>query len=327
MQFFLTNTLLALRQIIMLYVVACLGLAAERLSWFREQAARLCTPLLLYVVTPCVILRSFLEMEYSPAAVRGLGISLACGLLLHTAGIAFSEPFFRRPLSPETDPILHYAAIYGNCGYMALPLAQAMVGSQGVFYCSVVILAFQLFCFTHGEFVMSGGIPHLRASAPLPPASSPLPPLWRRLILNAGVISVSIGLPLFLLRVPVPELLKQPIASVASMNTPLAMLMFGAYLSRTRFSSLLRSKKIILAAFLKLLAIPAAVMGALLLFGIRGPLLHALLISASAPSANNTVVFAARHGRDAGYAAQVVALISILSVITMPLTIAVGLSV
>ena len=110
------------------------------------------------------------------------------------------------------------------------------------------------------------------------------------------------------------------------MNSPLAMLMFGAYLSHTQFSSILRSKKLIIATGLKLLAIPAVVMSALLLFGVRGPLLNALLISASAPSANNTVVFAARHGRDTGYAAQVVALISILSIITMPLMIAVGLS-
>ena len=330
---FLANALLALKQIIMLYLIAGMGVAAERLRWFPESTARLCTKLLMFAITPCVVLRSFFEMENTPEALRGLAISFACGVLMHVTGIALSEPFFRGRKSPETDSVLHYAAIYGNCGYMALPLAQAMVGSQGVFYCSIVILTFQLFCFTHGEFVMAGGVVRRQKAGekkqenlPLNPDAPPLPPLWRRLLINAGVLSVAVGLPLFLLRVPVPALLQQPISSVASMNSPLAMIMFGAYLSRTQFSSILRSKKLILATGLKLLAVPAVVMGALLSFGVRGPLLHALLISASAPSANNTVIFAARHGRDAGYAAQVVGLISMLSIVTMPLMIAVGLS-
>jgi len=325
MHLFLTNALLALRQVVMLYLIALAGLAAERLRWFPESTARLCTKLLLFIVTPCVVLRSFMEMEYSPEALRGLGISFACGVLLHAAGIALTEPFFRGRKTPETDSVLRFASIYGNCGYMALPLTQAMVGGQGVFYGSVVIIAFQMFAYTHGEYVMSGAGKKQEGGS-LTPNSSPLPPLWRRLLLNAGVISVTIGLPLFLLQVPVPELITKPIASVAGMNSPLAMLIFGAYLSRTRFSSILRSKKLILAAALKLIAVPAVVMSALLLFGVRGPLLNALLISASAPSANNTVIFAARHGHDTGYAAQVVALISMLSVVTMPLMIAVGLS-
>ena len=137
---------------------------------------------------------------------------------------------------------------------------------------------------------------------------------------------MAVGLPIFLLRVPVPALIGTPIASVAAMNSPLAMLMFGAYLSCTRLKGLLRSKKLFLAMAIKLFAVPAVVMAALLLCGVRGALLNAVMIPAAAPPANNTVVFAARHGRDTGYAAQVVSLLSLLSVVTMPLMIALGLS-
>ena len=325
MHLFFTNALIALKQVAMLYVIAGLGLAAERLRWFPEATARLCTKLLLYVVTPCVVVNSFVSIEYSAEAVRGLGISFACGALLHAVGILISEPFFRGGKGREnaaTESVLHFAAIYGNCGYMGLPLAQAMVGPQGVFYVSVVILTFQICSFTHGTFVMSGGVMGKRA-----PIGEPGPQFqWKNLLLNAGVISVAIGLPIFLLRVPVPALVKTPLASVASMNSPLAMLMFGAYLSRTKIMSLLRSKKLFLAMGIKLFALPAVIMGVLLLLRVEPALLGAMLIPAAAPSANNTVVFAARHGRDTGYAAQVVSLFSLVSVITMPLMIALGLS-
>ena len=324
MQLFFTNMLLAMKQVAMLYLIVGIGIIAERLGWFPESTARLCTKLLMYLVMPCVILRAFFEMEYSPEALRDLGISVAGGTLLHVVAIAFSEPFFRSRRAIETDSVLHYAAVYANTGYMGLPLAQAMVGDQGVFYISAVILTFQLFCFTHGEFVMSGGIPGKRQEAG---GKGQGRPLWKKLLFNGAVLSLAVALPLFLLQVPVPELIRQPISSVASINSPMAMLMFGAYLSRTKFSSLLRSKKIFLVAALKLLAVPAAVMGALLLAGVRGPLLNALLIPASAPSATNTVMFAALRDRDTGYAAQVVGVLSILSIVTMPLMIAIGMSI
>ena len=320
MQLFFDNALIALKQVAMLYLIAGLGFAAERLRWFPESTARLCTKLLLYVVTPCVIVNSFVSIEYSAQAVRGLAVSLLCGTLLHGAGILMSEPFFRGRKNAETESILHFASIYGNCGYMGLPLAQAMVGPQGVFYCSVVILTFQVCSFTHGAFVMAGGVLGKRGGAQTKFQ-------WKNLFLNAGVLSVAVGLPVFLLRIPVPPILSTPLACVASMNSPLAMLMFGAYLSRTKFKGLLRSKKLFLAGFIKLFAIPAVVMSALLLFKVPGPLVNAMLISAAAPPANNTVVFAARYGRDSGYAAQVVSLLSLVSIVTMPLMIAVGLSV
>ena len=67
-------------------------------------------------------------------------------------------------------------------------------------------------------------------------------------------------------------------------------------------------------------------LAALLLCGVRGDLLTALLISASAPSAQITVIFAAKYGRDSGYAAQVVSLMNFVSIVTMPLMIAIGMT-
>jgi len=62
------------------------------------------------------------------------------------------------------------------------------------------------------------------------------------------------------------------------------------------------------------------------LLRVEGALLKSMLISASAPSGTNTVLFAGKFGRDAGYASQAVGVISLLSIVTMPLVIALGVS-
>ena len=53
--------------------------------------------------------------------------------------------------TPErTEVMIAYASIYGNVGYMALPLAQAVLGDEGVFYCATGVVVFNIFCF-HGQ--------------------------------------------------------------------------------------------------------------------------------------------------------------------------------
>ncbi|MDR2646663.1 MAG: AEC family transporter [Oscillospiraceae bacterium] len=318
---FLHNAQTALTQVIMLYVMVAIGVIGDRLGWFTSSIAQTCTKLLFFIVTPCVMLRSFFSLENTPQTLRGFAIAVFCGIVMHIVGILLSEPFFRNRSANGSESVLHFASIYGNCGYMALPLAQALAGTEGVFYGSAIILTFQIFSFTHGEYVMSGGIPFQKHGKDgivvnFQPKS---------LLLNAGVLSVLVGLPLFLLRVNVPAALTSPINSIAAMNSPLAMLIFGAHLSHTKLGSVFQNKKIIATIVIKLFAVPACILLVFRLFHAQGDaLVTAVLISASAPSANNTVVFAAKHGRDAGYAAQAVAVVSFLSVLTMPCVIALG---
>ena len=145
---------------------------------------------------------------------------------------------------------------------------------------------------------------------------------WKKLLFNPGTISVAIGLPLYLLEVKLPVVLADPISFIAGLNTPMAMIMFGTYLANTDLKTMFREKKIYLAAALQLLVLPALMLLIFRLCGVTGALLTSCIISASAPTANNTVMFAAKYGRDTGLSSKVVAVITFLSILTMPLMIA-----
>jgi predicted permease len=306
---FFENALTAASQVAVLYIIVAVGCLADKVKFFTENIARQCTNLLFYIITPAVIVKSFLEIEHDSQTVRGFFIALGCGMLLHTVAITINAPLFRKG-DCSKNSVLKFAAIYGNCGYMALPLANAVIGSQGVFYCSTVIISFQVFVFTHGVFIMDNAQGKKKKLN------------YKKIILNPGVLSVSVGLPLFLLGVKLPELIFEPIKYIASMNTPLAMLIFGTYLANTDFKSVFKEKRILLSALMKLIVLPLIMLVFFKLFGIRGELLTALIISASAPSANNTVIYTAKFGNDTSLAAQTVAVISFFSILTMPLMIA-----
>ena len=145
----------------------------------------------------------------------------------------------------------------------------------------------------------------------------------KKLVLNPGVISVLISLPLFIFKVELPTVLDSPLTHISSMQTALAMLIFGTCLAHTKIKDIFKYKKVLIVALMKLIIFPVTMIGIYYLFGLSGTLLVALTISCCAPTANSTVMFAAKYEKDTALAAQVVATVSFISVITMPLLIAV----
>ncbi len=311
---FLQNVAAAAQQVAILYIIVAVGFICDRAKLYTQKAARLTNDLLFYIVTPAIIIESFTSMDYTHENLRNLLISFLGGTLIHIVGIILSLPLFRKG-EESTRCIYKFACVYGNVGYMVLPLASAVLGAEGVFFCSGVLIPFNIFTFTHGVYLMTG-----KGSE-----KSGFNPKW--LILNPGVISVVIGLPLFLLQVKLPEILQTPVSSIASLNTPLAMLMFGTYLSNTDLKKMFLRKETYLTALIKLIAVPLIMFGLLKLMGVSGVLLTALIISASAPTANNTVMFAVKFGRDSEAASQTIAVVSFLSIITMPVMIAISQAV
>lgn len=304
----ISNILIAAEQVAILYVIVAVGAITDKIGVFPEKVGKACTDLLFYIVTPAKIIESFFSLDYSRETALGLFKALGCGALLHTASIIVGILVFKRT-PKDKAAIFKFAAAFGNCGYMGLPLANAVVGSEGVFYCSAVVIMFQVFNFTYGVYAMTAD----KSGFKFEP---------KKLFLNPGVISVIIGMPIFMLSLKLPNIISTPVTQIANLNTPLAMLVFGTFIANANFKTVFKEKGIYLTALAKLIIVPVIVISVLRLVGIRGALLTTLAITASAPPANNTVMFSAKYDRDTALASQTVASVSLISVFTMPIIIA-----
>lgn len=308
---FLRNVLTAATQVGVLYILVAVGFICDKTHIYTEKASRLTNDLLFYIVTPAIIIQSFSSIENTTQNFKNLLLAFLGGTLLHIVGIVITLPFFRKG-NPDSTAVYKYACIYGNVGYMALPLARAVLGTEGVFFCSGVLIPFNIFVFSHGIYLMTG-----KSSG-----KTGFNPKW--FIFNPGVISVALGLPLFLLSIKLPYIIMQPVSYIASLNTPLAMLMFGTYLAKTDLRVMFKRKESYLVAAIKLILLPAVMLFIFKAAGISGTLITALIISASAPSANNTAMFAVKYDKDNAAASQTIAIVSFISIITMPMFIAVS---
>ena len=283
------------------------GYIADKTGIYTEKASKLNTDLLFYIITTSVIINSFISMDNTRDNLKGLGLAILCGMALHLIGAIIVAPLFRKG-DDKTRVIYKFAAMYGNCGYMALPLANAVLGPKGVFFASTSVMCFNLFSFTHGIYILG--------------ATKNDGVNFKKMLINPGTIGVAIGLPLFLSGIQLPTVIDTPLSAFAGMNTPLAMLIFGTYLANTDLKTMFKDKHIYLTALIKLIVLPLIMLGLFKLLDLPQDLRTAMAITSSAPSANNTVVFAGKYDLDTGTASKTVGLVSFISIVTMPIMIA-----
>ena len=304
--------LTALTQVIILYIIAVIGFICHKTGLFTEKAARMTTDLLFYIVTPAAIIRSFVEMEFSKENLKSLWMALFGTFLFHIIAIVLSQLAYIKSKGDNTA-ILKFGAVYGNVGYMGLPLSQAIIGTEGVFYSSAAIITFNIMAFTHGIIIMTKGDKDKKFD-------------FKSLLINPGRVAIVIGLPLFIFSVKLPQIAASPLNHIANLQTPLAMLMFGTFLATADWASIIKEKRIMLTAFIKLIALPLLTFVSLKALGFSGALLVSCVLVASAPTATNTVLFSAKFNKNTSLASSMTAIISLASVITMPIMIALAQS-
>lgn len=289
-------------QVVILFILIFLGFIFNKTKILNDTAVKGITDVVLYVVTPAAIINSFIR-EFSPSLLKNLGIGLIATFLAHIIFILLSLLLIRSK-NPSRQKVLQFGVIFSNCGYMSLPLLQAVLGDDGVFYGATYIAVFQVITWSYGVFLMGDG---LKTVTP------------KKTILSPGVIGFAIALIIFLLEIPMPTVIRQPISYMASLNTPLPMIIIGYHLANSNILSGLKDLNLLFSIFLKLAVLPLIVVFGFYICGLKGTMPIALSICASAPTAAISTMFASKFGRDTSLSVTVVSLSTLLSVISMPL--------
>ena len=295
------------KQVGVLFALMVVGFLCNRRKLLNAVAIKGVTELLVLIVTPCVIVHSFIQQKFAPSLLGDLGWALAMSVFAHVVGAAIAF-LCLHDRNPNRGGVLRFATIFSNAGFMGIPLEYALLGADGVFFGAMYVVVFNLVCWSLGVAVMCRGMKNVGL---------------RALFVNAGTVGVALGLPFFLFSLKLPEVVGRPVAMLADLNTPLAMIMVGWYLAETDFRPVLRCGAAYGVAALRLVAVPLVVIAAFV--GVRAcvPALNpvmavAISTAAAAPTAALTTVIAARYDKDVSTATSLVSGTTLLSILTMP---------
>lgn len=288
-------------QVVILFILILVGVVLAKAKILNEAACKGMTDVVLNIATPCVIIKSFIR-EFDKASLKTLLLSFIIAIVSHLFFIIISHLLIKDN-DKAREKVLRFGIVFANCGYMSLPLQQALLGDEGVFIASAYVAIFNVFMWSYGLALM-GGKENINA---------------KKVVLNPGIIAVSIGMVIFLLSIPVPSIISEPIGYFAGLNTPLPMIIIGYYLTKSDIFKTFKNLKCIWAMVLRLIILPLAAVVILRLCNVTGTMLISSAISICSPMAAATTMFSARFGADTEASANLVSVSTLVSIITMPL--------
>ena len=310
----MSNLLLVATQVGILFALMAVGAVCRRLKLIDDAAVKGMVNVLVLVVTPALIIHCF-QRPFDSSKLAALGIAFGIAFAAHLALIVTAMLAIRHRTA-DTQCVLRVATVFSNAGFMGIPLENALFGADGVFYGIIYVVVFNIMMWSWGFCTMKGvDFRHLGREQ------------LRTVCVNPGTVGIALGLPLFLGSVQLPGVIAKPIEFLSDLNTPVAMLVIGYYLAGAKLGPVLRSGSAYLAAGIRLLAYPLVLLAVLYPFraALDRTMALALVTAASAPVAAMVSMFASKFARDVDMSVGLVSGTTLLSILTMPVVIALAM--
>lgn len=303
------NLLTVATQVAILFALIGVGFICRKTKLLNDGAVAGLVNVLLIIVTPCLVVHVF-QRPFDPSKLRALMIAFAVSVAAHIVMITLATACFRRG-DDSRRTVFKCATVFSNAGFMGIPLEQAILGDEGVFFGIVYVVIFNLMIWSWGLKTMGGGSG------------------WKKILVNPGTVGLVAGLPLFFLSVELPEVVGKPVEMLSQLNTPIPMIVIGYYLAGSKFARVAAEPGAWLAGALRLIVCPLALIAAFYPFRhqLDRMMMLALVTAASAPVAAMVSMFAAKYGRDTEVSAGLVSVTTLLSIVTMPPVIALAMAI
>jgi len=297
----LENMRILIGQIAVMVLLMAIGYLCFRLRYIDNTGAGQLSTVLNRLVAPSVIIHSF-QREFEPETAKALFVSVGCAFLYFLVAIAIAHLFFRKNTVGRPDK--RFCTVFTNCGFMSLPLLEALFDSFGLFLGSAFIVVNNILLWSYGVDQLTTDVPKGQR--------------LRNMLLNPGTVSLAIGLALFLTPLSLPATMTQAVSYMASLNTPVAMLVLGVFLAQCDLRRCFTDRAVYQVTALNLLLIPLLCMGCYLILPVDAVVRAAILICVSAPVGMSSPMFAQVYGTDYLFSTQAVAVSTLLSVVTIP---------
>ena len=295
--------LITAQQVVVLFLLIGTGVLAVKTGVLRPEHKQALSNLLVYIVVPAMIVNSY-RMEFSAEILRNLLAAFGMSTLAILAGTVITLLLTARKKDSRT-PIFRFACIFSNAAYMGFPLISALFSSEGLLYASAFVTVFNILLWTMGYGFVSG-------------SSSPKE-VVRSLVRTPVLYAVIAGLAVYLLQIPIPNLIAQPLELLAGMNTPLSMMITGMLIAAGSVKSIVTDVHIWKLAAVRMVLIPAVCLALFSLLGFHGTAAQVVVLLECCPAAAITSVFAVQFGHDESFAAGSVVLTTLLSIVVLPL--------
>ncbi len=292
---------IVIEQVLILLAFITVGYILGKTGVANSAHSKILSVLGVYVFVPANIFSSFSQRftvaylsEKYPLILASLAIVVVMTLISYPVGRLFSKDKYQQG-------IYRYSVVMPNYGYVGYALAEGIFGGEMLLNLMIFCLPMSLYVYTLGYCALTRSKVNLKK------------------LINPANIAIVLGAAWGLLELPVPAAVGTMFSKASSCMGPVSMLLTGVVISQYKLPDLFANGRVYVMSVLRLLVIPCAVGGAMVLMGIDPMVTTVSLLFLVMPCGMNTIVFPKLVGEDCRTGAALTCITSILCCITIPI--------
>ena len=299
-----------LNTVITMFVILIVGFVLGKTNVIDSTASKKLSKLIVTVAQPALIINSIISSPYSADNLKLAAISLIIAFAIHfiMALIAFVACLKLKEANERK--ITEFAMVFGNIGFLGIPVLGSLFPENGAFVASFFVVSFNILLWIIGLGIIARKRDDIKLTV-------------KKIFINKGTVPTLIGYIVFLIpalfpEFTVPVVVKSSVSYIASLCTPISMLIIGALLSTRSFKQIFGSGKAYYLCLFKLIIIPLFFCFTLKILGFSDFWVIFITAVSSMPAATSASMFAEIYDTAPGFSAQGVGTSTLFSVLTMP---------
>ena len=290
---------------LVLLILLIVGVIAAKCGVMDEESTRRLTRFALVIPQTCMILNSVLntELNVTPGRVFAV-LGAGCVMYAILVALSFLVPVIYR-CKPGDKGIYSFMTIFGNTGFMGIPVSGAIFGGAASFYAALLNIPFNILAYTLGIALLNSRGEKSKIQ-------------WK-LLINPPMVASFLAVLLVCIKIPVPGPLSKAIGMLGDMIVPCSMIIIGASLGAQKLKDVFGDWHVYAFAPVRLFVVPLLLWSVMHFIIKDATLLGTITLLGAMPVASFATMLSIQYGGNVQMASRSVFVTTVLSVLTIPL--------
>lgn len=323
-----------IQQMIIIFILIGIGMFLYKKEMLSEMTTRQMSGLIVNLTNPALLICSALQEE-PRMSLKELGMALVMDMAIYAGLILVS---FLIPRILRVPDQYYYAyqmlTIFGNVGFIGIPLASAVLGTECLIFVSIYNLLFNFLFYTFGISLLQRAARKQAAGQEEDSNDSvlrdtgdgnqhdltgrPAEPRWKKLI-NAGTISAMATIAIYLADLPAPVILSSTLNYIGQTTTLFSMLVLGVSVAQMALRDIFRHPKLYGFVLLRQIFLPIGCVLLLRSFVHNQLLLHTTALMLAVPAGNLPLMLSKQLRIETDTISQGIILTTVMGLVTIPI--------
>ena len=293
-----------------IFAMTAIGFIASKTGVLPAESKKYLSNLLLFITSPCMIIGSMTSQTLDAHTFELMIQIVAGSFIFFLVAMAVSFLIVKLMRCDKEDAgVLMVIITAVNTGFMGFPVTKAIFGNTYFFLMVIQNIVLNIYIYSMMVYQMNYGF---RKKEGIKGMLMPM--------LNMCTYALIIGLVLMLLKVQLPDILADFINNIGDATIPVSMIVVGVQLSESSIRKMLTNKRLITASLCNVILIPVLTFLAVNWLPLAPESKLILIFAAAFPCAVVSTAIALKENRNAALMAEGVAMTTLLSMGTLPVT-------